>query len=117
MFQSGIPGWLRKNGFPDGYIFVPDSQQESNHPVQFKAKILKQLIAHGWFIVAAYGDSSTDFEAYADVGIPRASIFALKRVGAGECQTGEWSRCINGWKDQAILPGNFYQRNTKSHAR
>jgi len=99
LFQSDIPEWLRRNGFPDGYIFVPESQQESNNPTQFKTKILKQLIGHGWLIVEAYGDSSTDFDAYADVGIPKASIFALKRVGASECQTGEWSRCLDGWKD------------------
>lgn len=99
IFQSEIPEWLRKFGFPDGYIFVPKSQQKSNNPAQFKIKILKQLIAHRWLIVAAYGDSSTDFDAYANVGIPKASIFALKRVGASECQTGKWSRCLDGWKE------------------
>ena len=99
MFQSGIPEWLRGNGFPEGYIFVPESLQESNNPAQFKTKILKQLIAHGWLIVAAYGDSSTDFEAYADVGIPKESLFALKREGASECKAGTWSKCLDGWED------------------
>ena len=99
LFQSGIPEWLRRNGFPDGYIFVPESLQASVNPAQFKLKILKQLIAHGWVIAAAYGDSSTDFEAYADAGIPKARLFALKREGASECQTGTWSRCIDGWKE------------------
>ena len=100
--QSGIPEWLRKYGFPDGYILVPESLQGSRKPAQFKTKILKQIIAHGWLIVAAYGDSSTDFDAYADVGIPKSSIFALKRVGDSKCQTGpwvKWSRCLDGWKD------------------
>lgn len=99
MFQSGLPEWLRKNGFPGGYIFVPESLQEPNNPAEFKTKILRQLIAHGWLIVAAYGDSSSDFEAYANVGIPMANVFALKREGASECQPSRWSKCLDGWKE------------------
>lgn len=90
---------FKKNGFPDGYIFVPESLEESNNPTEFKTEILKQIIANGWQIVAAYGDSSTDFEAYATAGIPETSVFALKREGASECQNSKWSKCLNGWKD------------------
>lgn len=99
LLQSGIPEWLKKNGFPNGSVFVPESLKEANHPAQFKTGILQQLIAHGWRIVAAYGDSSTDFEAYAAVGIPKERIFALKREGDCVCQTGTWSKCLDGWNE------------------
>ena len=97
--QSGIPEWLKKNGFPNGYIFVPETIRESNDPTEFKVKILKQIIAHGWHIIAAYGDSSTDFAAYSEVGIPKANVYAIKRKGADECQAGNWSKCMTGWKE------------------
>lgn len=97
MFQSGIPAWLKKNGFPDGYVIVPGSSEESNAPAEFKTKALERLIASDWSIVTAYGDSSTDFEAYSSIGIPKTSVFALKRKGADECQPGVWSECLDGW--------------------
>ncbi|MFM2480891.1 hypothetical protein [Celerinatantimonas sp. YJH-8] len=99
MFQAGIPNWLHRNGFPDGYIFVPKSWHESRNPTPFKVRILKQLMIEGWVIGAAYGDSSTDFAAYIDAGIPQADIFALKREGESQCQIGRWSRCLDGWGD------------------
>jgi phosphatidate phosphatase PAH1 len=98
MLQSGIPAWIKDNDLPTGYIFVPESWEESNASSKFKIKILQQLITDGWNIVAAYGDSSTDFEAYSAVGIPETSIYALKREGDDKCQTGIWSKCLDGWK-------------------
>jgi hypothetical protein len=100
VFQYGIPAWLSKNGFPAGLVLVPESSNESGSPAEYKTKVLREILAQGWSIAAAYGDSSTDFEAYSAVGIPRASVYALKREGAGDCETGAWSKCLDGWRDQ-----------------
>lgn len=50
--------------------------------------------------MAAYGDSSTDFEAYADVGIKKDQVFALQRIGETSCQPGIWAKCFSSWTEQ-----------------
>ena len=95
--QSNIPSWLKDNGFPDGSIHVTESAEDRNNHAQFKARILREFVAHGWIIEYAYGDSSTDFEAYAAVGIPKEHVFALLREGDTACQPGVWKVCLNGW--------------------
>jgi hypothetical protein len=97
--SSGIPAWLSENGFPDGIIRVADTAQERRHPAAFKAGVLTELIEQGWNVQYAYGDSSTDFEAYAAVGIPRERVFALLREGKKACQPGEWNTCLVGWTE------------------
>ncbi len=99
-FQFQIPIWLKKNNFPDGIIHVPQSHWEHNHPAEFKASMLQKYVNSGWELVAAYGDTDTDFEAYSEVGIPRERIFALQRKDAPNCQltTQTWSACLTAWQ-------------------
>ena len=97
LFQSGLPKWLQENGFPKGDLQVAQSAEERSHPERFKAGILKDYIKHGWHLVYAYGDSSTDFAAYADAGITKKRVFALKRRGSKHCQKGVYHECLNGW--------------------
>jgi len=97
LLQSNIPDWLQEHGFPSGGIYVTQNAQDRNDHAQFKARILRELLAHGWKIEYAYGDSSTDFEAYAAVGIPKPHVFALLRAGDKDCQPGVWQACLNGW--------------------
>lgn len=97
VLSAGIPAWLKENGFPDGRIFIAESGEEHRHPATFKAGVLKTLIEQGWALAYAYGDSSTDFEAYAAAGIPKDRVFALLREGEKTCQPGEWSACLAGW--------------------
>ena len=103
--SSGIPAWLRENGFPDGIIRVAETAQERRHPATFKAGVLSELIEQGWTVRYAYGDSSTDFEAYAAVGIPRERVFALQREGKNACQPGEWITCLVGWTEHLDFIG------------
>ena len=100
-FQSGIPGWLAKHGFPDGSLQLSQTDEDNRHPGDFKTRILKGFIDRGWNIQFAYGDSSTDFKAYAAVGIPKERIFALQRRGEDKCQGGEdvWKACLKGWTE------------------
>lgn len=97
--QSSIPAWLKENGFPDGSIYVTQTAEDGWNHAQFKTRILRDIQAHGWEIEYAYGDSSTDFEAYAAVGLPKERVFALRREGDAHCQPGIWQACLNGWTE------------------
>ena len=99
LFQSGLPDWLRQNGFPDGNLHVAQSGEERDHPDKFKARVLKAYLQRGWRLAYAYGDSSSDFTAYADAGIPKSRVFALKRRGSKDCQDGIFQTCLEGWTE------------------
>ena len=98
-FQSGILGWLKKHGFPEGSIQVPQTSVDGSDHAAFKTRILKEFQANGWNLFAAYGDKSTDFEAYAAVGIDENHVFALQVVGENSCQLGVWAECLNSWSE------------------
>ena len=98
--QGTLRAFLSRNGFPPGDLVAPKDSAEHAAPAAFKARALVGYLAHGWGIAAAYGDSSSDFDAYARVGIPREHVFALRRVGAAHCQPGVWSACLAGWEQQ-----------------
>lgn len=103
--QSGIPGWLRDNGFPEGPVHVPQGRADSRDHAAFKTRILQQYRDKGWRFVAAYGDSSTDFQAYAASGIAPGRVYALKREGEDACQPGAWHECLPSWTAHlAALP-------------
>ncbi|MEE4173612.1 MAG: hypothetical protein V2I57_05115 [Xanthomonadales bacterium] len=97
-FQFLIPGWLERHGFPDGSVHVTESDEHRDDVVAFKAGVVDAWQAAGWDIVAAVGDSSTDFEAYLRAGVERERIFAVRREGDGACQPGPWARCFEDWK-------------------
>lgn len=99
LFQSGLPNWLRENGFPEGTLHVAQTCEERDNPEIFKARILNQYVENGWQLEYAYGDSSTDFIAYAEAGIPKDRVFALKRKGSNDCQDGIYQVCIDGWSE------------------
>jgi hypothetical protein len=97
LFQSGLPDWLHQNGFPQGPLHVAQSAEERAQAEKFKFDILSAYLKQGWKIDYAYGDSSTDFAAYAEAGIPQEHVFALKRWGSDNCQNGVYQRCLDGW--------------------
>ena len=101
LFQSFIPGWLEKNGFPAGSIHVTQTSEDSGDHAAFKQRVLEEYARSGWSFVAAYGDSSTDFEAYAEAGIEQDRVFALKRTNKESCQPGPWAECLADWQDHA----------------
>lgn len=99
LLQAGIPQWLKSNGFPEGSKHLSQTDEDHNRPELFKARILKEFFAQGWDVRYGYGDSPTDFLAYADAGIPKERVFALKRRGDAECQKGTWQDCLKGWTE------------------
>jgi phosphoserine phosphatase len=103
LLQAGVRDWLARNGFPSGQLYMPRTVAENAQPAAFKIRILSALAAPDWTIVAAYGDSTSDFEAYAAVGIPGNRVFGLNRKGRSGCEPGiEASRCFESWA--ALLP-------------
>lgn len=98
--QGTLRRFLSHHAFPAGDLLAPNSRAEYRAPAAFKARVLEGYRARGWEIAAAYGDSSSDFEAYAKVGVPRERVFALRRVGAAACQPGAWIACLPGWEQR-----------------
>ena len=98
-FQADIPNWLKKEGFPDGSVNVPETAEDEKDAAHFKTRILQDFQRHGWQIEFAFGDSTTDFDAYAAVGIPKERVFALQREGETSCQKGTWHTCLTGWAE------------------
>lgn len=107
MLQSAIPGWLEENGFPEGSIHVTETAMDRDDHAAFKLRVLESYLENGWTFVAAYGDSSTDFEAYAGAGLPRDRVFALLRDGDEDCQPGKWQGCYATWAEQMDLIAGF----------
>lgn len=105
--QGNLRSYLRRRGFPTGDLVVPQTRADEAAHDAFKAEVLESYKARGWEVVAAYGDSTTDFIAYARAGVPRARVFALQRVGAAACQPGVWAACLPGWSShlRTLLAG------------
>lgn len=87
--------WLALNGFPNLPLYMSSSLLLTDSAtVTYKTKTL-QKIEYGTPEVAfAYGDSTTDFKAYANVGVATAHVFALKRASASSCESGVWTACL-----------------------
>lgn len=100
LLQGGVPDWLEENGFPAGRLRLTESREERKDHTGFKASVLDAYHTDGCRFVAAYGDSSTDFEAYASAGISPQRIFAMKREGEENCQAGVWAGCFETWEEQ-----------------
>lgn len=98
VLQGTLRGFLSRYAFPPGDLLAPKDRAGQQEPADFKARALADYRTQGWGFEAAYGDSSSDFEAYARAGVPRERVFALRRVGAAVCQSGAWIACLPGWE-------------------
>lgn len=97
--QGDLPDWLRREGFPPAPLHVAQTGAERADPASFKARWLAVYAQRGWRMAWAWGDSTSDFEAYARAGFAREQVFALRRRGDAECQGGAYARCLNGWDE------------------
>lgn len=100
LFQANIPDWLKENHFPEGSIHVPQTAADRSDHAAFKKRILDIYTANGWKFIAAYGDSSTDFQAYAAAGIEQKNVYAIQRAGETSCRPGLWAKCFRSWSEQ-----------------
>lgn len=97
--QFNILNWLEKHRFPEGSLHVAANFGEGKDHAAFKTKVLNEYVSNGWKLAYAYGDSSTDFEAYRAAGIPAEHIFALLRKSDEQCRPGAYSACLPSWED------------------
>lgn len=99
VLQSRIPGWLEKHEFPEGAVHVTETAEDKKDHAAFKARILKEYVSNGWKLAYAYGDSTTDFEAYAAAGIPQERVFALQRRSDEQPQPGTYHAHMVTWDE------------------
>lgn len=97
-FQSGLDQWLIAQGFPAGPLHLPADGADRKAPDQYKTRVLQAYRAAGWTLAYAYGDSTTDFAAYAAAGIPREHVYALRRDSESHCLPGAWQACLEGFE-------------------
>ena len=97
--SANIPGWLTGHDFPSGSVHVAQTDKERDFPDDYKTQMLKTIMSEGWDISYTYGDSYTDFLAYARAGIPKDRVFALRRKYDPHCQRGDWRDCLKGWTE------------------
>ncbi len=101
LFQHEMPEWLAEHGFPDGPLYLTATPNERADNAAFKSRILTAYVDQGWQIVAAYGDSASDFAAYGAAGIPPAHVFALRRLWYDTCLPGVYQGCYDAWAELA----------------
>jgi hypothetical protein len=93
--ESSTRSWLSSNGFPDLPLYMSSTLLlDDQSKVTYKTQTLTTIEQGTPEVVGAYGDSSSDFTAYANVGVPTARVFALKRASASTCQSGTYAACL-----------------------
>jgi hypothetical protein len=96
VYLSGRPPWLARptrewlthHGFPPGVVVLMartgDIVPSPSRVGRAKAERLAELKAAGLSIVRAYGNATTDIQAYAAVGVPKDRTFILGVHGGKE---------------------------------
>lgn len=93
--RASTESWLDDNGFPDLPLFMaPSLLVTDSAKVDYKTDTLGEIESTTGPVTFAYGDSSSDFDAYANVGAPVSGVFALRRAGDSACQPGAWAACL-----------------------
>lgn len=87
--------WLALNGFPDQPLYMSSSLLVSDSAtVKYKTTTLAKIESGAPEVKYAYGDSTTDFQAYANAGVAKSNVWALKRAGSSSCESGVWNACL-----------------------
>lgn len=87
--------WLALNGFPNQPLYMSSSLLLTDSAtVKYKTSTLAKIESGSPEVKYAYGDSSTDFLAYANAGVAQSNVYALKRASASTCQAGVWNTCL-----------------------
>jgi hypothetical protein len=95
LFRASTESWLASNGFPTRDLYMaPGLLITEDSRVDFKTDALADIEAATNQVLYAYGDSSSDFDAYANAGVPANQVFALQRATATSCQPGTWAACL-----------------------
>jgi phosphatidate phosphatase PAH1 len=93
--RSSTESWLDDNGFPDLPLYMePSLLVTDSAKVDYKTDALEEVESTTGPVTFAYGDSSSDFDAYENVDTPVRGVFALRRAGDSACQPGAWAACL-----------------------
>lgn len=77
-FRAETRAWLADKGFPRGPIITANSLVFSESARVYKSTWVSRLRdAYGWEILAAYGNATSDIDAYEDAGIPKTMTFII----------------------------------------
>jgi hypothetical protein len=80
--------WLRAKGFPPGVLHLADTMHQvlptSGGVAKYKSDYLKSLQARGLFVAAAYGNATTDIEAFAAAAIDKSRTYIIGPHGGKE---------------------------------
>lgn len=94
--------WLSQNGFPDLPLYLAEEilLDAPDKTVAYKLQVLLDLtVDEDRKFLYGYGDSSTDFDAYNQAGIPVSRTFALLRRGQADCEQGLYEICLTGYTE------------------
>lgn len=87
--------WLALNGFPNQPLYMSSSLLVTDSAtVKYKTTTLAKIESGTPEVKYAYGDSSTDFQAYANAGVSSSNVYALKRSSSSTCEPGVWIECL-----------------------
>jgi phosphatidate phosphatase PAH1 len=83
--------WLERHGFPLGegraWLTLSESTTTGDDTTAYKAAALQARQAEGTTFSFAYGNATTDIDAYAEAGIPLAATFIIgAQAGVGGTQ-------------------------------
>lgn len=78
LFRSETRSWLRDHGFPVGPVISANTLVFGDSARQYKRTWVNRLTGDfGWSVVAAYGNATSDIEAYEDAGIAKDITFII----------------------------------------
>lgn len=90
--------WLALNGFPNLPLYMSSSLLLSDSAtVNYKTSTLAKIEVGSPEVKYAYGDSSTDFQAYANAAVASSNVYALKRSSSSSCEPGAWNACLSDY--------------------
>lgn len=102
LFRDFTESWLREKGFPEVPLYLADEilLDAPDRTGAYKLETLRRLeTEEDRVFLYGYGDSTTDFAAYNQAGIPVPQTFALLRRGEAACQDGAYGNCLPGYTD------------------
>lgn len=106
LLEAETRAWLEVWDFPDLPLYMSDSTLllESQRVAFKRDKLLELESDENLDFVYAYGDSTSDFDAYSQAGIPATEVFALKRFFTQACQPDSalWAECLPDYVDHVM---------------
>jgi len=77
-FRTFTRAWLAQHAFPFGPVITADSLVFGDSATAYKLKVLNGFLSGlGWKVAAAYGNATSDIDAYEKAGLNKAITFIV----------------------------------------